>query len=78
NYIKLIKVSNNVEDKKNEEIEKIEVCMEKYINLNIFEYFKNLKELYLVKNNITDITPLFNCINLTILFLQINKIKSIL
>ncbi|SOV19082.1 leucine-rich repeat protein [Plasmodium gaboni] len=78
NYINLIKVSNNVEDKKNEEIEKIEVCMEKYINLNIFEYFKNLKELYLVKNNITDITPLFNCINLTILFLQINKIKSIL
>ncbi|CRG95828.1 leucine-rich repeat protein [Plasmodium gallinaceum] len=78
NYVKLIKFCNNVEFKKNEEIEKLEVCMEKYINLNIFHYFINIKELYLVKNNITHITPLFKCVNLIILFLQINKIKSIL
>ncbi|CRH03828.1 leucine-rich repeat protein [Plasmodium relictum] len=52
--------------------------MEKSINLNIFHYFINIKELYLVKNNIMDITPLFKCINLIILFLQINKIENIL
>ncbi|SBT72138.1 leucine-rich repeat protein [Plasmodium malariae] len=77
-YLKLIKFSNNVEQKNNEEIEILEVCMEKSINLNIFESFVNIKELYLVKNNITDITPLFKCTKLTVLFLQINKIRSIL
>ncbi|VEV56830.1 leucine-rich repeat protein [Plasmodium vinckei vinckei] len=78
NLLKLIKCSNNVESKKNEEIETLEICMEKSINLNIFDQFKNIKELYLIKNNITDISPLFKCVNLEILFLQINQIESIL
>eukprot|EP00366_Plasmodium_knowlesi_P003191 XP_002260688.1 hypothetical protein, conserved in Plasmodium species [Plasmodium knowlesi strain H] len=77
-YIKLIKCSNNVEFKTNEEIEALEICMEKSINLKIIQYFVNIKELYLVKNNISDVTPLFECSNLRVLFLQINKIKSVL
>ncbi|SCP06107.1 leucine-rich repeat protein [Plasmodium ovale] len=77
-HLKLVKFSNNVEAKRNEEVEVLEVCMEKYINLCIFENFQNIRELYLVKNNITDITPLFKCTSLTVLFLQINKIKSVL
>ncbi|ETB59757.1 hypothetical protein YYC_03156 [Plasmodium yoelii 17X] len=76
--LELIKYSNNLELKQNEEIETIEICMEKSINLNIFDQFKNIKELYLIKNNITDISPLFKCVNLEILFLQINQIESIL
>ncbi|SBT78762.1 leucine-rich repeat protein [Plasmodium ovale] len=77
-HLKLVKFSNNVEAKRNEEVEVLEVCMEKCINLCIFENFQNIRELYLVKNNITDITPLFKCTSLTVLFLQINKIKSVL
>ncbi|GAW82912.1 hypothetical protein, conserved [Plasmodium gonderi] len=77
-YIKLVKSSNNVEFKTNEEIDMLEICMEKSINLKMFQHFVNIKELYLIKNNITDITPLFECKHLKVLFLQINKIKSIL
>ncbi|KJP89027.1 hypothetical protein AK88_01319 [Plasmodium fragile] len=77
-YIKLIKCSNNVEFKKNEEIDALEICMEKSINLKIMQYFVNIKELYLIKNNISDVTPLLECTNLRVLFLQINKIRSVL
>ncbi|VWU51306.1 leucine-rich repeat protein [Hepatocystis sp. ex Piliocolobus tephrosceles] len=75
--IKTIKYSNNVETKKNEEIETLEICMEKSINLNVFENFINIKYLFLIKNNITDVTPLFNCVKLKVLFLQLNSIKRI-
>ncbi|EUD66456.1 hypothetical protein C922_03090 [Plasmodium inui San Antonio 1] len=77
-YLKLIKCSNNVEFKTNEEIDALEICMEKSINLKIMQYFVNIEELYLIKNNISDITPLLDCTNLRVLFLQINKITSIL
>ncbi|ANQ06611.1 Uncharacterized protein PCOAH_00008120 [Plasmodium coatneyi] len=77
-YLKLIKCSNNVEFKTNEEIDALEICMEKSINLKIIQYFVNIKELYLIKNNISDVTPLLECTNLRVLFLQINKIRSVL
>lgn len=78
NIIKTIKYCNNLEYEDNDKVEKLELCMERAIDLSVFELFINLKELYLIKNNITDITPLFKCTNLVILYLQINKIKSII
>lgn len=49
----------------------------KIISLKDIKYFKSLRELYIVLNEIEDMSPLKNCPNLEILNLDLNEIREI-